>query len=94
MTMLQWKFYIFLTPLLLLSAVLSIKEEKDSQKTSKYDLINFNDEEEDVLSKIERELRWFIYSSFVIMDYNNYTISNEMERKTRLDTEALIQECR
>lgn len=57
MAVLQWKFYIFLTPLMLLSTVLSIKEEKESQKISKYDLINFNDEEEDVLSKIERELR-------------------------------------
>jgi hypothetical protein len=54
---LNWHFFVFLAPLLMLGALLSVKEEKEGSKNSKYDLIHFNDDEEDVLTKIERELR-------------------------------------
>jgi hypothetical protein len=54
MWVLRWDFYLYLTPLLLLAGLLSIREEKEPQKTIKYNLVNFNDEEEDVLTKIER----------------------------------------
>lgn len=36
----------------MLAGLLSTKEEKEPQKSPIYDLVNFNDEEEDVLSKI------------------------------------------
>lgn len=57
MWMLEWDFFILYTPLLIALNNLTLKQEKQLQKSIKYDLIHFNDDEEDVLSKIERELR-------------------------------------
>jgi hypothetical protein len=53
---LGWHFYIFITPLLILAGILSIQDEREEKEVHRrqtnYNLVNFNDEEEDVLARI------------------------------------------
>lgn len=59
-TLIAWYFsFTFLllaSPLHLLGGLMILRSPEKEKKAEIYDLIHFNDEEEDVLSRIEREL--------------------------------------